>query len=411
MFLAAAGCQTTPIVEDEQFVSIQIQDRNGLTETISAPERLAAFAATDFFAAQPYKKVVRLYKHLGKTDIKISTYHPNGQIAQYLEGTDMRAYGAYREWHPNGQQKIEAFVIGGSADLSAGAAHDWLFDGISSVWDDAGQLVASIPYAKGVLAGESRYYYSSGALHKALPYDKNLLEGDAVEYYEQGSLRSKTAYSQGLQEGLTLGFWEEGSPAWIAEYERGLLKKGVYYNRSGEIIGEVEGGRGFQALAVENGTMCLVEIQRGIPEGAVQLFDEEGGFISTHFIKNGQKNGEEEIYYPHQIQKKVSIPWQNGLIHGTARSWYPSGQLESEREWVKNKKSGASYAWYPDGSLMLLEEYEDDRLVKGQYFKKKGGELVSQVVRGNGIATLFDADGAMVKKVFYHKGKPAEHEE
>ena len=41
----------------------------------------------------------------------------------------MRASGIYREWFPTGQLKIEAYVIGGSADVGVGAQSDWLFDG------------------------------------------------------------------------------------------------------------------------------------------------------------------------------------------------------------------------------------------------------------------------------------------
>ena len=39
-----------------------------------------------------------------------------GQIKQYLESVNSRALGVYHEWYANGQQKVEALVIGGVAD-------------------------------------------------------------------------------------------------------------------------------------------------------------------------------------------------------------------------------------------------------------------------------------------------------
>ena len=153
----------------EQIMAIQIQDRNGLTETINASDRLEVYQNVDFLASQPYKKVLRIYRKEGKNHSKISTYHPNGMPWQYLEAQEMRAYGAYREWFQNGQLKIEATVIGGTADVVLGAQQDWLFEGLSQVWDEKGNLTAQIPYAKGALEGTSLYFYPDGKNKKRSP--------------------------------------------------------------------------------------------------------------------------------------------------------------------------------------------------------------------------------------------------
>ena len=64
------------------------------------------------------------------------------------------------------------------------------------------------------------------------------------------------------------------------------------------------------------------------------------------------------------------------------KTWYDNGQLQSQREYCRNQKSGTALNWYRDGSLMALEEYEEDRLVKGQYYKMNQKELVSSVLNG-----------------------------
>src|SRR5438105_13874080 len=84
--------------DKEGLALIQIQDRNGLTETISSPEKLGVYETTDFLASQPYKKVTRVFKTEGINRSLLTTYHPNGRPWQYLEAENLRAKGAYREW-------------------------------------------------------------------------------------------------------------------------------------------------------------------------------------------------------------------------------------------------------------------------------------------------------------------------
>jgi hypothetical protein len=186
-------------------IAIQVEDRNGLTETVSTPERLEGYRQLDFTSPQPYKKVLRIFKKEGKSHSKITTYHPNGTICQYLEAEEMRAHGSYKEWHANGQIKIEAHIIGGTADISAAAQKDWLFEGTNRVWNEKGQLLANILYSKGTLEGPSFYFYPSGEIEKKLSFKNNLLDGEIIEYHPTGNIRSKTFFKQGSKHGTSLG--------------------------------------------------------------------------------------------------------------------------------------------------------------------------------------------------------------
>jgi len=84
-----------------------------------------------------------------------------------------------------------------------------------------------------------------------------------------------------------------------------------------------------------------------------------------------------------------------------------NGVIESQRVWADNQKNGLSSAWYQDGSLMLIEEYEKDKLMKGDYFRRGEKLPVTQILNGNGTATLFDAVGTFKRKVEYYSGKPS----
>ena len=394
----------------ESVVAIQIQDRNNLTETISSKERLESYANTDFLRSQPYKKVLRIYRTDGKSHSKITTYHPNGLVWQYLEAEELRANGAYVEWHPNGEKKIEATVIGGTADVSQGAQQDWLFDGVSKVWNEQGCLIAKIPYAKGVLEGKSISYYPTGRIEKELPYHSHMLDGTAIEYYESGTLRSKTNYKSGQKDGPSFGYFQNGQIAREEKYREDLLLNASYYNGKGELLSSVEDGMGFRAIFDGETLSYLVQIQQGFAQGGVKCFTPKGDLLSTYHIKNGKKTGTEITYYsPNEAEgnlTKLSVDWVEGTIHGSVKTWYKNGQMESQREYCRNKKMGPSLAWYKNGSLMLVEEYEEDKLLKGQYYKKNALDAVSSVINGSGVAHLYDEDGIFLKKITYQKGEP-----
>ncbi len=410
-FALLTGCHHSSSMIDPIAV-IQIQDRNGLTETVSAPERLENYNKIDFLSPQPYKKILRVYKKDGKNHSKITTYYPNGNVWQYLEAKELRAYGDYKEWFPNGQIKIEATVIGGTADVIPGSQSDWLFDGICHVWDEQGNLLAAMPYSKGSLEGISVYYYHSGQIEKELPFHKHVLEGVATEYYPSNRIKSKTAYNQGKKTGSSFGYFQNGQVSWEESYRDDLILQGSYYTPRGELIAEVTNGSGFQAIFSEEQLSALVQIQQGSAEGGVKQFNPKGDLHSIYHVKNGRKVGEEVIYFSSQEtnqgspQPKISLEWNDHLIHGTVKTWYSTGSLQSQKEYCHNKKTGPSIAWYKDGSLMLVEEYEEDKLIKGQYYKKNAIDSISSIVKGTGIATLYDENGVFLRKITYDKGDP-----
>jgi antitoxin component YwqK of YwqJK toxin-antitoxin module len=417
--LAITSCGYHQSESPYSLVAIQVEDRNGLTETVSTPERLEAYKRLDYTMPQPYKKVLRIFKNNGKSHSKITTYHANGTICQYLEAEEMRAHGAYKEWHPNGQIKIQAHVIGGTADISSTAQKDWLFEGVNQVWNEKGQILAEILYEKGVMEGTSVYFYPSGEIEKHLSFKKNILDGEAIEYHLSGKIRSKTQFLQGRKQGTSLGYFANGQPAWLEEYSEGLLLQGTYYTPQGEILSEVEDGRGRQAIYIGDVLSLLVETRRGSSEGIVKKFTPKGDLQSSYFVKEGKKQGEEiEYFLPYELAEeekqpkaKLSIHWDQNIIHGIVKTWYNNGNLQSQRDYCRNQKQGSSLAWYKSGSLMFIEEYEQGQLTKGSYYKKNQNEPVSTITNGNGISTLYDDEGIFLKKITYIKGKPVDPED
>lgn len=410
--LLAAGCTPKPDNEPPKLVSINIIDRDGLSETISNPDRLEKFAATDFTGCQPYQKVLRVYARDEKNAVvaHVTSYHPNGQIKQYLEVSNGRAFGIYREWYPTGILKVEAHVIGGQPDITTAAEKSWLFDGTSKAWDENGNLIAEIPYAKGVLQGTALYYHPNGQLWKKIPFSQGELNGTQELFTEEGALLQTVNYVVSQKEGPAYRYWEPNKLASQENYAEGRLITGLYYNSKGELISSIDDGRGFRSLFGKDGIAELQEFRAGIMQGQVKVFSRNNHLLRLYHVKNGARHGDETEYYDFfaegKQQPKILIPWFDGRIQGVAKTWYDNGMQESQREMSNNVKMGLSSAWYRDGSLMLIEEYDTNKLVRGEYYKKGEKTPASFIASGKGIATLFDAEGHFLRRVTYLNGVP-----
>lgn len=402
-----AGCQKPR--QSETIVSIQLLDRNGFSETISNKDRLSAYQNVDFLTSQPFEKVLRVFgkDHEGKSHSKLTSYHPNGGIWQFLEAVDGRAHGRYLEWHENGKIKIEATVIEGLADLSETAQASWLFDQLSTVWDQNGNLTAEFTYDKGRLIGTAKYYYPSGILQKTIPYADGLPEGILHHFDEQGNILDEISFKKGKRDGAATSFWSKDILKSQEFYQEGILIHGIYHDKDGNIEGEIIDGRGIKADFTEDRLYCLTEYKNGVPDGQVQIFTPKGDIKTTYNVKDGKKTGEEWEYYPDGERKpKILIHWFEDQIQGIVKTWYPNGKLESQREMSHNKKQGLSFAYYQTGDLMLMEEYDADKLIKGSYYKQGETTPISVIENGEGVATLYNPEGHFVRKINYEKGKP-----
>lgn len=410
-FITGCGASTRH-GDPDMITSINIIDRNGMSETISSKDRLEYFNKIDFLSAQPYQKVLRVYGRdkNGDSHSCITSYHPNGELKQSLKAVNNRAYGPYLEYYSNGEKKIESFVIGGIADINTQSEQSWLFDGISRAWNDEGELLAEISYKKGELEGESLYYHSNGNLWKKVVHKANQIEGFVEIFLSDGSLLQRLHYKNGKKEGESLRFWQDRSIAYKEVYEQGELKEAAYFSQEGALVSEIREGNGFRAIFSKDCLEELHEYKRGVQEGVVKVFNEQGQITRLFSIKEGEKHGEEYDYYvtsdAKTLRPKLMISWRYGTVQGVVQSWYFNGSLESRKEISQNQKNGLATGWYENGGVMYVEEYDRDALIKGEYYRINEKEPVSIIKNGDGMAMLFDTEGSFIQKVLYHDGHP-----
>ncbi|MCB1111618.1 MAG: hypothetical protein H7A37_04205 [Chlamydiales bacterium] len=416
MLLVLSSCSMGDRQAGEPVLThVNIVDQNGLSETISNEDRLKQYRRVDFTQPQPYQKVIRVYSRDVNGNIRavITSYHPNGQIKQYLDVLNNTANGNFREWYQNGNLKVDAYVVNGIADLNTAAEQSWQFDGCSRAWDEEGNLVAAIPYDKGELQGDSLYYHPNGELWKRVPFVRGEMHGTMEIYLDSGELLATVQYVNNVRHGKANRYWCDGAIAADEHFDHGLLTGATYYDQTERRIAAIKDGYGQRAVFGKDTLVELQEFRSGIQEGQVQAFSESGDLVSSYHIANGVKHGEEVEYYPKRRDEVKAKPcllvnWYEGCIQGIVKTWYPNGNQESQREMSENKKNGMLTAWYENGSLMMIEEYDQDILQKGKYFKNGEKRPVSQVKEGMGTATFFDPKGSFLRRVEYKNGVPLE---
>ena len=268
--------------------------------------------------------------------------------------------------------------------------------------------MAAILYKKGVLEGKSLYYHPSGAVWKEVHFENDLAHGQQKIFLEEGTLLQVVEYMSGMRHGTALRYWNPLQIAYQEKYEQDKLLEAYYYSIKGELLTTIVNGKGSRALFGKESLQELQEYKNGVQEGMVKTFDATGNLLSTHFIKNQQKEGEEIHYFLGTCQPKLSLQWKNGFLQGVIKTWHENGIPESQKEMSENQKNGLFTAWYPNGDLMLVEEYDKDTLMTGVYYRIGEKSPLSKIEKGNGLATLFDKEGNLLHKIVYESGKPHE---
>jgi antitoxin component YwqK of YwqJK toxin-antitoxin module len=407
--LLLTACTTGPKAREVGLVQVSLLDHNGFSEMISSKDKLESFASSDFIeGSQPYKKVTRVYKTKeGKTRGVMTSYYSSGQIQQCLEFESGRASGTYREWHPTGNLKVKATLIGGQADLDPASVSTWIFDGLSKAYAETGELIAEITYEKGELSGPAVHYYKNGNLKSRLSYSKGLKSGVEETYFPSGAICSESNYLSGKLHKERKNFWPSGQLLALETWDQGRLIEARFWDQQGDFLEQLSSGKGLRYVIEADESMQRVTYVGGEPFGRVDNLNLDGKVAHYYHIKDGLKHGKEVYLFSPEGSSKLEIMWIKGLIQGEQKSWYPSGQLESLREFVKNEREGTSSAWYEDGSLMLSETYVKGKLIEGRYYPKGSAKAISEVKKGTGIATLFDGEGNFENSIRYEKSEPA----
>ena len=100
-----------------------------------------------------------------------------------------KKHGVQREWHKNGQLKVEY-------PYKDGQMH-----GTFKQWNEKGKLLGSFVMTEG--SGTFQTWYPNGQIHDTIPYTKGKYNGEMRKYYDTGKLFQVITYKE---------TWLTGSP-------------------------------------------------------------------------------------------------------------------------------------------------------------------------------------------------------
>ena len=137
----------------------------------------------------------------------------------------------------------------------------------------------------------------------------------------------------------------------------------------------------------------------GILHGTEKVFYRTGQLKSVAKYINGKVEGAAEFYYDDGTLK-ARIYIENGVNNGRGVSYYPNGFKSSEGFYFKGELQGLSRTWYEDGTLMTRGYYshgKKDGLFTTYY---EDGEVFEEM--------MYDHDTLEYKKVYRENGTLAD---
>lgn len=119
------------------------------------------------------------------------------------------------------------------------------------------------------------------------------------------------------------------------------------------------------------------------------------GVVVTANYDDGYLEGETTYTFPHSGALEKSEIYAAGQLV-KEREMYPSGHPKKEVEY--NSENGKIITlWYDNGTPHFREEYDDDKLMQGDYYTLNS-QVESKVDEGNGIRINRDEFGQMISK-------------
>ena len=188
------------------------------------------------------------------------------------------------------------------------------------------------------------------------------------EFYDTGKLKSETHYRCGKETGITV-YYHHWYPTKTMEVE---MKKGKKHGK-------------FIKRYFNNNIEIMAYYKNDLLEGVETHYYKDGQrSMETHYTK-GVKNGTVTTWYSNGVVKETGAfvndlfdgIWENyderGLLTGEGsfvegtgkRTTYDFlGRLESETNFVNNKKEGLETHFSPSGEIVKVYLFKEDRIIE-----------------------------------------------
>lgn len=191
-------------------------------------------------------------------------------------------------------------------------------------------------------------------------FDENgLRHGRWMKYYEEypDQLRYEGKFSHGQEVGI-FKFYQPGQKNAVAKKKFSPdsdLVEVSYYSQEGDTIsiGNMQGKKRVGTWKYfHNGSdkiMMLENYENGILNGEKKTFYPNGQLTESSFYENGKLSGETKLFSETGVLLK-HLNYRNGELHGPAKFYNSRGELIIEGQYKNNKHSGI-WKYYENGKL------------------------------------------------------------
>ena len=305
-----------------------------------------------------------------------------------------------------------------------------------------------------IVLGDTKYFYEATIIatekqNKNIHITKGVIpEGEVSEYYS--AFKCTKHYKNGKINGpLTVRDVQTGEVILKETYQSGVLQskkeasikidtkdskkdsgktfsrsvfERVFYDNGKEVARQILNQQG--AVVKESGTPYTGQgkefysngslkkeafFEKGLPQGKVNIYDQNGRLISVENYEKGLKNGQTILYnFVHNVLAEEKIDYKNGMINGKHQLFGPNGKLILIEEYKADKLEGTREIFFSNGAPSSRELYKNGKLEGPRQLYYENGQLLYEeyYVDGklHGQRKGYFADGALYLQENYVNG-------
>ncbi|GEM_PF-5353576 len=194
-------------------------------------------------------------------------------------------------------------------------------------------------------------------------------------------------------------------------YDNGKEVARQILNKQGSVV--KESGQPYSGQAKEfysNGSLKKeAYFEKGLPQGKVNIYDQNGRLIAIEQYEKGLKNGQTILYnFVHNVLSEERIDYKNGMVDGKHQLFGPNGKLILLEEYKEDKLNGTREIYYREGKASSHENYKDDKLEGSRRLYYESGQILYEEFYVNGKLEGqrkgYFEDGSLYLQENYHNG-------
>ncbi len=317
-------------------------------------ERIEYFKMGTIVKMEAYQDGKRVYTaDVHKPMDLLILKYPNGFLRFRINRTGSHFQGKAEWFYGNGQLEIDGQYVDGERDGK------WTY------YYPNGKIQSTGLYHLGTRVDEWKYYWPNGEFQESFTYLSDAIHGPNVEYNDKGIRTDSITYVLGEIDGDRYFYSETGELQHIRVYDLGRIIGWRKLNADGSIgdFVALKQGTGMVKALYPNGKTAMeYEIKKGeFQESPYRTYYSSGQLESEIPHKAGEDHGTTRYYYADgQVQREYQSDM--GFKNGSEKRYHPNGKLAYEAQWMAGDKHGKLIEYDEEGNVIAEYLYVANHL-------------------------------------------------